>query len=192
MNALDINVSKAVNGDDGGTWDGPVKFSDLEILDTGTGKLYGDGKIEMDGSIASTKAILGRKYQPDATGLVTVDSGVTDNFTIDLSISDTFFVTLGPAGAATAGNITLSAPTTDPATEVKKGALIRIFWASAGGAAEFRTNSVFDSKLKFESDDDKFLLINSSADVTLWELENVGTAATPKFAVRITRGLGSA
>lgn len=188
INDLDIKTSKAVNGDEGGTWHGPVKLTDLEILTSGAvNKIYGAGKVAMDGSVGSTKAVNARKFQPDSTGTVTIDTSVTDVFTVDLTTSDCVIVTSGPPGSAQFGNITITTSTGDTDKECKKGATFRIYFVSAGGAADFRNNATFDSKLKFIDDEDKALMIDSAADVVCWHLVNTGTAGSPVLSVTVER-----
>jgi len=70
LNHTDQQIVKAVNGVDGGAYDGPLELSDIELMPNGTGGIHGAGKIDTTGKITTTKAITagvvkGSRYQPE-------------------------------------------------------------------------------------------------------------------------------
>lgn len=149
MNQLDINVSKAVNGDDGGSWAGAVILTN--------GRLQGTSFVNTSGQLTTTGAVTGGTVQ-SSTGDITsaadliatsalkspialadkhgprtiseqsvhsVSGGASASVTLDLTSYDTFIVNVDSDvvdAAGVLGTITLTTASGDADREVKKGA----------------------------------------------------------------------
>jgi len=211
MNAIDINLSKAVNGDEGGTWAGPVTLTN--------GRLTGTSFVNTSGQVTTTGAVTGAtvnstgdtnvgadliaasavkspialvdKLGPRTISEQTVDSELgAAPVTLDLTSYQTFIVNCavgGPSGAdevAILGTITLTTATGDADREVKKGATWKLIVRANGHASGCRISSTAwpASIVGLEPSDKRGPGGQNGDDLVTYVFEQVGTPGVPKFA----------
>src|SRR5262245_33551279 len=136
LNHLDQQLVKAVNGVDGGAYDGPLQLSDIEVMKNGAGGIHGDGKIDINGSVTSP-VIQGHKYQPENVPFQNVDTSITPTCTLDFTQNDTFLVELSDStdqfAVATLGKLVFKTSPAAPDHEVKQGARFTVMLVAASG-----------------------------------------------------------
>jgi hypothetical protein len=215
MNQLDIDHSKSVNGDDGGTWGGPVIFTNATLSGTSTVNTSGD--ITTSGTILaptingntitasldlvagdSLKAftVMGNKTQPQAVFTASYDVNATLGVVgaLDFTANDTFDLTLtdgsGAGTVAQLGSLTIAACTNaNTDKEVKKGAkiVIRIHTTQPAGA-QTTDGATWPASFAFASQADKAInLLPGQFSYYELELEQVGTPAAPSFLASVRR-----
>lgn len=214
----DIRISKAINGVDGDTIAGAIEFENVTLttnsaIDTdgnivttgditganivGTQTIVGDDVVA--GSLFSTHAQPYRTV-PRGVGSQTIDTSTGTVLALNFTTRDTWEIVLDngadPAIVAALGTTATLVDTVgspgDPG-EVLPGAKISITFragaAQTGGIGISPSATVFPASFHGITKAD---LVGPRTGVNDWirlELENIGTAATPKYACKITMGI---
>jgi len=186
MNNLDIDHEKSVNGDDGGSWGGPVKFEDFEILSTGTGEQYGPGRIRMQGAIVGEKQILPNKIAPNHVYYELVDCSVPyPAVSLDLVNYDHFMIELftsTPSDVARVGIFTPVTATGDPDREVKTGARFKLCVFCSAGQLNGLMFAGF-AWIRGVTESDLASMEFSDTDAAIITAINIGTPSSPDWVL---------
>lgn len=214
MNLLDIDHAKSVNGDDGGSWAGPVELTD--------GRLHGTSVVNTSGQITTTATVTGNvvhattnvtaaqdvvadsavkadvglfdRTQPRAAQEQSVDcAGGGSTVELDLVSFSHHVVSLsdgsGPSETAILSEVTLVTATGDADLQLKRGARFTITFKATQAGGMGIAFDAFPATVEGLRNSDLVGFRSSATESITIELEQIGTPGAPRLkAVGVTYG----